>query len=105
MIIEEKDFKIVFKDLCYTLYLIKSKKEIKEDVKESLKIGGYFTLIDNVIKEIISFRRSKKYPGKEKPEPLVQQLNEIKQIRNKLDLIMKNLDEPFYKIMEKLEIK
>lgn len=105
MIIEEKDFKIIFKDSCYTLYLIKSKKEIKEEVNESLKIGGYFTVIDNAIKKIISFRLSKKYPGKEKPKLLAQQLNEIKQIRNKLDLIMKNLDEPFYSIMKKLEIK
>jgi hypothetical protein len=107
MIIEEKDFKVIFKDECYTLYLIKSKKEIKDSDSDSelFKIGGYFTFIDSLIRRIIYFRNSKKYPGKETTELLTDNLNKIIDIRAKLENTLKSINNPIYELMTKLNIK
>ena len=58
MTIEEKDFRIVFKSECFNLYLLKSKKELKEDSKDNFRIGGYFIQLRYAIKAIFRFRKS-----------------------------------------------
>ena len=49
----------------FQLYLLKNKKEIKEDSTDKYKIGGYFIELDSAFKEIIRFRQNKKYSFKE----------------------------------------
>ena len=65
MKIIEPDCYIEYKDGIYHLYLLKNKKELKEDDSNTHKIGGYFIDIDNAFKEIFRFRQHKKYPFKE----------------------------------------
>lgn len=99
MIIKENDFKIIFKDGCYTLYLLKNKKEKKED-PDDFKIGGYYTTITSLIKKIISFRSSKKYSGKESITNLTKILNQCINIHSQLIESLKLKDEPIYKLIE-----
>lgn len=49
----------------YHLYLLKNKKELKEDSEDKFKIGGYYIEIDSALKAIIKFRQHKKYSFKE----------------------------------------
>lgn len=69
MKIIERDCYIEYKNSVYTLYLMKNKKEKKEEVQEDAtdthKIGGYFIHLDSVFKAIIKFREHKKYSFKE----------------------------------------
>lgn len=48
----------------FQLYLLKNKKEIKENSESTYKIGGYFNDLDSAFKEIIRFRQHKKYAFK-----------------------------------------
>lgn len=49
----------------FQLYLLKNKKELKENSEDTYKIGGYFTDLDSSFKEVVKFRQHKKYPFKE----------------------------------------
>ena len=49
----------------FQLYLLKNKKELKEDSTDQYKVGGYFMELDNAFKEVIRFRKHKKYAFKE----------------------------------------
>ena len=84
MTIEEKDFRIVFKSECFNLYLLKSKKELKEDSKDNFKIGGHFIQLKYAIKAIFRFRKSKNYPGKESAEDAWKIFEEYSMIENSL---------------------
>jgi len=61
MKIVESDFYIEYNDGVYQLYLLKNKKELKEDDKNTHKISGYFLNLDSAFKEVIRFRQGKKY--------------------------------------------
>jgi hypothetical protein len=65
MEIIEKDFTITHNGDCWTLHCLKSKKELKEDAKESYKTEGYFTNIYNALHAALQWRQDKKYPFKE----------------------------------------
>jgi hypothetical protein len=66
MTIEEKDLKIVyFKPGYYILYVLKNKKELKEDSEDLFRVYGYFTNLDSAFNSAIHFRKNKKYPFKE----------------------------------------
>lgn len=65
MKIIEKDSYIECVNGIFQLYLLKNKKEIKEDSESTYKIGGYFNDLDEAFKEIIRFRQHKKYAFKE----------------------------------------
>lgn len=84
MIIEEKDFRIIFNEDHYVLYLLKSKKEIKEDSSDTFKIGGYFVNLRNAIKRAYKFRTDKKYPGKELSETIKLDVKEYMELESRL---------------------
>ena len=61
MKIIEPDCYIEYKDGVYHLYLLKNKKELKEIDENLYKLGGYFINIDNAFKEIVKFRKHKRF--------------------------------------------
>ena len=65
MNIIEPDFKLIWEDRNYVLYVLKSKKEIKEDSTSNFKVSGYYTSILSALKGVLRYRKHKKYPGKE----------------------------------------
>lgn len=73
MMIREKDFKIEKDGSCFTLYLLKTKKELKDDEKvsieavDSFKIKGYYTTLFTAIRAAFRWRTEEKYPFKELP--------------------------------------
>lgn len=102
MTIEEKDFKIVFKQECFNLYLLKSKKELKENSEDNFKIGGYFTQLRFAIKAVYRFRKTKGYPGKEKAEDAWKFFEEYSLIEDSLYKIGKSIYIPVIKLQEKI---
>lgn len=70
MNIIEPDFKLIWDQQNYVLYLLKNKKEIKEDSTSDFKVGGYYTSIFSALKDVYQYRKHKKYPGKESYESL-----------------------------------
>ena len=75
MKIIENDCYIEYKDGIYHLYLLKNKKELKENNEDKYRIGGYFIDIDFALIEIIKFRQNKKYSFKEDWKSLKLLLN------------------------------
>ena len=65
MDIIEPDFKLIWDQQNYVLYLLKNKKEIKEDSTSDFKVRGYYTSIFSALKAVYQYRKHKKYPGKE----------------------------------------
>ena len=65
MTIIEKDFKIEHSKDYFTLYFLKTKKELKEDSENSYKIGGYYVHLKNALFGVQNWRADKKYPFKE----------------------------------------
>lgn len=102
MTIEEKDFRIVFKPECFNLYLLKSKKELKENSEDNFKIGGYFTQLRYAIKAVFRFRKSKNYPGKEKAEDAWKFFEEYSMIEDSLYKSSKSMYIPIIKLKEKI---
>lgn len=84
MIIEDTDFRIIKDGKNYTLYLLKPKKEIKSDSDDKYGLHGYYSTLTSVLKNIIAFRSSKKYPGKEKKEPVVRSYKSLVESQLKL---------------------
>ena len=102
MTIEEKDFKIIFKDEYFILYLLKSKKELKENSEDSFKIGGYFTQLRYAIKAVFRFRKSKNYSGREKSEDIWKLFEEYSIIENSLYAFSKSMYIPIINLKEKI---
>lgn len=100
MEIKEKDFKIVFLENSYVLYVLKNKKEKKEDSESEFKISGYYTSFLCLILKIIEFRSSKKYPGKESSEDIINLSKMFNEIHLNLIKCLKLKDEPIYKLIE-----
>lgn len=88
MRIVEKDFKIEYDGTCFVLSFLKSKKELKEDGKESFKTAGYYTNIFNAIRAGRIWREDKKYPFKESPDVLKKVVKDYKIALNKLNAKM-----------------
>lgn len=77
MIITSSDYRIKCEHKNFTLLLSTKKGEFKT--------AGYFSTLESAIKRVITFRKSKKYPGKEKPEELQSFLNKLKEINELLN--------------------
>lgn len=78
MEIVEKDFTITNNGDCWTLHCLKSKKELKEDSKESYRTEGYYTNIYNALHAALQWRQDKKYPFKEPVAEFKQALREYR---------------------------
>lgn len=104
MIIEEKDFKIICEHKNYTLYLIKGKKELKEDSEDKFKVGGYFMNVENALKAVIRFRRDKKYPGKEDSESLWIPIKDLVYTQIDFDQLILSIYNPILDLKHKLKI-
>ena len=102
MIIQEKDFKIIFNDDHYVLYLLKSKKELKENNEDNFRVGGYFIQLKYAIKGAYKFRKSKNYPGKENPEEILKYFEEYLSIEKSLYKLSRSLYTPIINLKEKI---
>ncbi len=65
MKIKEKDFTIEHNGDCWAIHCLKSKKELKENSKETYKTLGYYTNIYNALHAALKWRKDKKYPFSE----------------------------------------
>lgn len=102
MEIIEKDFKIECDSGVYTLYFLKSKKELKEDSKDQFKISGYYNVLYNAIKAVYKWRRSKKYPFKEDTTKLKLNLELYKQSMDELYKYSHIIYDPIIKLKQDL---
>lgn len=102
MIIEEKDFRIEHDGDCFVLYLLKSKKELKENSKDSYKIHGYYVIFKDAIKAAILWRKSKKYPFKEPVNELVRAYLGYQKSIEEFHSYCNIIYEPIYKLKEKI---
>lgn len=102
MKIEEKDFKIDFDSTQFTLLLFKSKKELKEDSKETFKTAGYFKDVYNALKMAQKWREDKKYPFKESASDLKLLLKDYRKITNKLKEVSLNIYNPVFEFKKQV---
>lgn len=99
MIIEGPDFRIECDDRSYTLFLLKNKKEnkeIKDDDK--FRVAGYYISFISILKAIIKFRKSKKYPGNQKPDDIILSLEEYKSAEKCLNTVLNYVYDPILKL-------
>lgn len=97
MKITERDFKIERDGSNYILYLLKTKKELKEDLKENKEVGdtykikGYYTVLFNAIQDALIWRMSEKYPFKESvlefKKDFIRYRNYVNELNSYLDSI------------------
>lgn len=97
MTIHEKDSKIVYDGSCFTVFLLKTPKEVELE-KEIYKIGGYYSNIYNAIKFLNKWRLSDKYPFKE--SEFSKDLNLYLRSLEKLNIFYKNFILPYSKAKE-----
>ena len=102
MNIVEKDFKIIANDADYTLYVLKSKKELKEDSEDTFKVYGHYQLMESALKAAISFRRDKKYPGKESVSELLRLYKIYILIRDQFEVKILAIYDSISKIKSKI---
>ena len=102
MIIQEKDFKIVFNDDHYVLYLLKSKKELKENSEDTFKLCGYFIQLISSLKRVHKFRLDKKYPGKESSIEIKKTIDNYIEIESNLFKLLKNPYNLIYDLTQKI---
>ena len=102
MIIQEKDFKIIHEHGCFVLYLLKSKKEIKDDSSDNYKIGGYYTNLESAFKGVVKFRKDKKYPGKESSSDLLKLIKEYYNFKSKLKFVINKIYDPIIELKKSL---
>lgn len=97
MTIHEKDSKIIYDGSCFTVFLLKTPKELELE-KETYKIGGYYSNIYNAIRFLNKWRKSSKYPFKEPEfsESLEKYLKSLKNLKN----FYKNFLAPYSKAKE-----
>lgn len=104
MIIEEKDFKIKREHDSFVLYLLKNKKELKEDSVDKYKIGGYFIKIESAMKEVVRFRKDKKYTGGESFKILQRDIHVFLDTKKLLDTLINSVYYPLIELKKKLFI-
>jgi len=96
MEIIEKDFTITNNGDCWTLHCLKSKKELKENAKESYRIGGYFTNVYNALHAALQWRQDKKYPFSEPIPEFKRALKDYRTATNKLKFASTMFYVPIY---------
>lgn len=102
MKIIEPDCYIEYKDGVYHLYLLKNKKELKETDENLYKLGGYFINIDNAFKEIVKFRKHKKYSFKEDWKPIKINLSQYLKHKKEFNNLLCKIYDPVKKLRNKL---
>lgn len=102
MSIIEPDFKLIWDEQNYVLYLLKSKKEIKEDSTSNFKVGGYYTSILSALKVVYHYRKHKKYPGKESYESLGNLILKYKRAKENLNEIAEIIYLPILKLKKEI---
>lgn len=102
MIIQESDFKIVKEDKCFVLYILKNKKEIKENEKSLFKIEGYYISLLSAFKSALRFRQDKKYPGKESSADLSILIKIYENSNKDLENLSKSIYQPILELKQKL---
>lgn len=102
MIIEEKDFRIVHEHDSFVLYLLKNKKELKEDSVNKYKIGGYYLLIENALKAIIKFRQDKKYTGGESSIQLQKDVKSFINTKDEFNVLINQLYNPILELKKQI---
>lgn len=86
----------------FQLYLLKNKKEIKEDSTDKYKVGGYFMELDNAFKEIIRFRQHKKYTFKQEWKPVKLIFNTYIKVKNDFQTQLKQIYTPIHILKKEL---
>lgn len=102
MKIIESDCYIEYKNGCFYLYLLKNKKELKENDEDTHKIGGYFIELDNAFKEVIRFRQHKKYSFKEDWKPIKLLLNKYIGYKKSFINLLKEIYTPIKRLKNEL---
>lgn len=102
MKIIEKDFKIEYDGVCYVLYFLKSKKELKEDAQESFKIAGYYTDVYYALRFVYSWRLSEKYPFKEPVAEFKKAIIDYKRAKDQLAQNLNTLYNPIYNFKQQV---
>lgn len=97
--IEEKDFKIIFEKRCYTLYGIKSKKEIKEDSTDKFKVLGYYVTLENAMKAAVKYRKDRKHP---QTEHLKKDVEDFIKCKNDFNNLVMSVYDPIYELKRKI---
>ncbi len=98
----EKDFNIVREYGCFTLNLLKNKKELKENATDKYKVGGYFMNIENALGAVILYRKDKKYTGKEPYLPLITDVRSYVSIKRDFEVLINSIYDPIYELKKEL---
>jgi len=103
MKIVEKDFRIEYDGECFILYLLKTKKELKEDSGDMYKVKGYYSKqIYHALNAAYNWRLSKKYPFKEPTLKFKQYLLQFKKALNTLELYSNEIYNPIITFKKKV---
>lgn len=100
--IVEKDFNIVFEYGCFTLNLLKNKKELKKDSADKYKIGGYFINIENALLAVVRYRKDKKYTGGQPYLPLLREIKTYISTKESFNTLINSLYNPIYELKKEL---
>lgn len=103
--IVENDFKIVEGNECYTLNVLKSKKELKENAEDKFRVYGYYRLIESALKAAILFRQDKKYPGKESAHSLITLTASLIKIKDNFNKLVNKIYDPITSLKESIKWK
>ena len=102
MTIIEKDCKIEHNGDCFVLYFLKSKKELKEDSKESFKTIGYYNDVYNALRVIYFWRLDKKYPFSETVFDFKHAIIAYKKVTIELRAKAMSIYQPIYTFKKKV---
>lgn len=100
MIIVDTDYRIELEDRCFTLYVLKNKKEIKEG-DNLFKVEGYYTQFKCVLKAIVRYRLGKKYPGKESVNSIKEDIDNYNKYEKFLTSVV-NIQSPIIKLKNRI---
>jgi hypothetical protein len=98
----EKDFNIIFEHGCFTLNLLKNKKELKEDATDKYKIGGYYNELENALLAVVRYRKDKKYTGKEPYLPLLKDVKLYIKTKQDFKVLANSVYDPIYELKKEL---
>ena len=95
-------FKLINETGYYTLYVLKNKKELKEDSSSSFKVIGYYVSLYSALKRVLAYRRDKKYSGKESDKDLLILLKQLREAMNAFDQIKDWIYQPILELKTRL---
>lgn len=93
LLIKEEDFQIFYSDETFILSLKRNHKTSKTE--ENFDVVGHFSQIENAFKEVVKFRKGKKYPFNQSPKSLEEHIKNYLQIKkvisNSLNTLYKDI--------------